>query len=142
MSRVLAVLFSILIVSTGAAMAQTPERGFEVETTLYDGDRVVGRPKVNAREHHDVIVEVAKEGGYRLRLRVDGQSGDVSSNAATVTSHIQFFRQNRWHDVASPILTVGDKGIATMRINVASGNDGRPFQIDVKLRSKVLTSAE
>lgn len=121
-------LASLMLVIGATAYAQDQQTAVEVEAKIFDGNRLVGQPRVVAAPGRVVVLTADKEGGYRLRLTAFPAT---EGGGATVSSNVELREGGRWELVAQPTLTLDANGTGSVKLRRSSGG---LFRMEVRVR--------
>lgn len=125
-------LLALLVTPLTAGALQTDQttlRHYQLQISLFDGDRLVGQPRIKVADASPATFSVEREGGYSIRLvaaRVEEQSEISKVRLAAEV----FFREGiGWRQVAAPrlILALG----TTATLETQPRGTSRGFRMEI-----------
>lgn len=135
-----ALTFLAVTVSSPVFSQQTSEDVpalFVIQATLYDGDRIIGTPKMTLREHAPGIITATTDRGYSLHLAISEEPLDARYGPRVrVRGEVHLRRGSSWAHVASPQLITPLDQIATFQIASTARSDRQtdePFRIELRV---------
>lgn len=140
MLGLLAVMVTILFPTVLAAQSSAEIYGIEMK--LFDGDRLVGNPKVTAEAGSPVILTLDRDGGYSMRLtaRPAEAAGEVAFDA-----EIYLQSAGQWVAAARPQMRLQQGEASTLettRKSAAAGERSKfRFEIEVVNAGQIAAAA-
>ncbi len=128
------VSFLALLVTPLAASAlqtdQTKPRHYQLQISLFDGDRLVGRPRVKVADGTPAIISIGREGGYSIRLVATRAEGQSQIGKVRLAAEVFFREGSGWRQVAAPRLSFALGTTATFETQ-PRGTPFRGFRMEV-----------
>lgn len=109
---------------------QTKPRHYQLQISLFDGDRVVGRPSVKVADAKPAIISVEREGGYSIRLIVTRAEGQSQIGKVRLAAEVFYREGSGWRQVAAPRLIFALGTTATLGTQ-PRGTPSRGFRMEV-----------
>lgn len=128
---IVALLFAV---TPAASMSQSDQAGrYLLNISLYDGERLVGQPRLTVLDGRSAIVTVDKAGGYSLRLVATNIAG-TTGGRVRLSAEVFYREGEGWRQVAAPSMSFALGQAASVQ-SQQRGAGNRSFRMEVLARS-------
>lgn len=120
-------------------------RSYKIQASLFDDGRLIGQPVITLRHGEPVIMTVAKNPGYSLRLVATELPADQIGRRVSVNSEVYLRFMGSWRLVAAPNLAIPIGSSARFELGAAGRRDkptGHPFKVQMSVVDFAPTAAQ